>query len=269
MASMPSSSFSSLGSAPIAARSKTPGISTDQDSMTGPVGSAPGASNAPGAGAPGVSGGTPATPTFGSTPTGSTFWNGGSTSAPSSDNGSTEQNLTTTGRMSDATLQAGQQAGQDRSQFESALSSGQGALNNYISAALSAAMPSFNAQMQQVNEGAARRGISNGDLSTSYEGDLASAFQRNIANATAGQAMNLYSTQLGAEQKQLNTDTADYASGLTNANDIATATKNRKAAGMSALFGGIGSLAGAIPGVGTVLGPALGAVGSAAGAMGA
>src|SRR5690606_7051910 len=45
---------------------------------------------------------------------------------------------------------------------------------------------------------AQRRGIGTGDLGTTYEGNLASAFQQNIADAVAQQALGLYGQRLGA-----------------------------------------------------------------------
>lgn len=251
------------------AKRPTPGISSDQDSMSGPVATQAGATNAPGASPPATSaapGAAGAPATFGSTPAGSSFWNGGSATAPSSDNGSTEKNLSTTGRMADATLQAGQQAGQDRNQFEQSLAGGQGALNNYITSAVSAAMPSFNAQVQDMQENAARRGVSNGDLETSYEGDLSSAFQRNIANAAGQQSMNLYGTQLGAEQKQLGADTADYGSGLAENEDIRQGRKNANKGALSGLLGGAGTLAGGLLG-GPAGAAAGGSIGGSLGSM--
>ena len=58
----------------------------------------------------------------------------------------------------------------------------QGYLEKEIGSLTSAAMPAFNSRLQDVQEGAIRRGLYGGNLPTSYEGDLASAFQKNIAN---------------------------------------------------------------------------------------
>lgn len=63
---------------------------------------------------------------------------------------------------------------------------GQEYLEESVRAATSRAMPQFHSALQDIRENAIRRGISTGDLGTSYEGDLASAFHQNIAD-TAGQ----------------------------------------------------------------------------------
>ncbi len=58
------------------------------------------------------------------------------------------------------------------------------AANDYIMQTLqsaeSEAMPKFQGALQDIRENAIRRGITGGDLGTSYEGDLASAFDQNI-----------------------------------------------------------------------------------------
>jgi len=171
-------------------------------------------------------------------------------------------NLPTTGRMASATLQAGQQATQDRGQFESLLSGGQSALNNYAQAAMSSAMPNLDAQLQQVEESAQRRGVSNGGLATSYQGDVFGAFQKNLANAVAGQSMNLYGTQLGATQGQLNTDTSNFGSGLTAAQNLVEARNARRRAAQGSLYGGLLNAVGS-----AVPGPIGGAITSAAGGI--
>lgn len=204
----------------------------------------------------------PTSPTAGNSPT----WaeNPGPGMTPTQNNGAFTQNLSTTGRMSAATLQAGQEAQQGRNQYEQMLGQGQNALNTMATAAMNAAMPNFDAQLQQLNESAQRRGISNGGLSTSYQGDLASAMQKNIANAVGAQALGLYGTQLGSVQNQMNTDFSNYGSGLQNAYDIAQSRKSKK----SGLFGGIGGALGGILGnVGGPIGSIFGdSVGSSLGA---
>jgi len=229
---------------------------------------APGAS--PGTGAPATP--PPAGPLAGLTgtsqanPSSTNFWGTGSGTAPTSDNGSTQKNLSTTGRESAATLQAGQQEQQSQNQFEALMGGGQSALDTQMAGALSAAMPSFNADLQGLQESNQKRGISNGDLGTSYEGDLASAFQQNFANAAAQQSMNLYGTQLGAAQKQQQFETENYEGGLGNAQQIAQANKNKKNAAMSSIFGTLGAVGGtALAGPGG--GAAGGAIGSSLGSM--
>jgi hypothetical protein len=90
------------------------------------------------------------------------------------------------------------QARNDRAGLESTLAGGQDALNASITAAMSAAMPDLFRTLQQTKESNLRRGMMNGETPTSYEGDVMSAFQRNIANAAGGQAMNLHNTNVGA-----------------------------------------------------------------------
>jgi len=53
-------------------------------------------------------------------------------------------------------------------------------------------MPGFMKNLQLTREDGIRRGISTGDLGTSTEGDLTSAFQRNIANALGGLSLQGY-----------------------------------------------------------------------------
>ena len=74
-----------------------------------------------------------------------------------------------------------------------------------LGAYVQSAMPDFNKALQGVRENSIARGISTGDLGTSYEGDLASAFQRNIASQAAG----LYGTRLGAAGQLYGQDSAN------------------------------------------------------------
>lgn len=68
----------------------------------------------------------------------------------------------------------------------------QKAFNDTAGAFLENQMPALRSQLQLTREDAQRRGIGTGDLGTSNEGDLVSAFQRNIANALGGLAMSGY-----------------------------------------------------------------------------
>lgn len=86
-------------------------------------------------------------------------------------------------------------AAASKARFTDFLGSGEDSLNKYISGAISAGMPQLNANLQTTRENEISRGVGLGGLGTSYEGDVYSAFQKNIANAAAGQAMNLYNTQ--------------------------------------------------------------------------
>lgn len=102
-----------------------------------------------------------------------------------------------------------------RARFSDFLGGGESELNRYIQGAVSAGMPEFNRNLQGVRENAIARGIGGGGLGTSYEGDLASAFHRNISNSAAGQAMNLYNTRAGGYQDLYGTD-VELAEGSRN-----------------------------------------------------
>jgi hypothetical protein len=73
---------------------------------------------------------------------------------------------------------------------------GQEAFNTSLNAGVSSAMPQFQDQLQDLRESAIRRGVEYGDIGTRNEGSLASAFQRNIANAAGSNAIGLYQTAL-------------------------------------------------------------------------
>ena len=68
----------------------------------------------------------------------------------------------------------------------------QQAFNQTAGAELAGALPQLRNQLQLSREDAIRRGVSGGDLATSTEGDITSAWQKNIANSFAGQAANMY-----------------------------------------------------------------------------
>jgi len=97
--------------------------------------------------------------------------------------------------MSNAAGQYGAYAPADRNRFLTALQGGPQAVQQTTQAAVQDALPSYLKNLQGMRENAIRRGASLGDLQTSNEGDLASAFQRNIANAAAGQAANVWGQQ--------------------------------------------------------------------------
>lgn len=86
---------------------------------------------------------------------------------------------------------------QSRNAYMQAIQGGQQAFETSARAAVNAAMPQFNQQLEGVRSNAIRRGVQNGELGTSYEGDLASAFQKNITNSIGSQALGLYGEQLG------------------------------------------------------------------------
>jgi hypothetical protein len=68
----------------------------------------------------------------------------------------------------------------------------QTAFNQSAGAAYNRMMPQFREQLQLTREDGIRRGISTGDLGTSYEGDLASAFSQNLADTFGSMAMSGY-----------------------------------------------------------------------------
>jgi hypothetical protein len=91
-------------------------------------------------------------------------------------------------RASQQVLGQMQQAGQD----ELSGTGWQDAFKQTAGAELAGALPGLRTQLQTTREDAIRRGVSGGDLGTSAEGDIMSAFQRNTANAFAGQAASMY-----------------------------------------------------------------------------
>lgn len=164
-----------------------------------------------------------------------------------------------------AATTAGTNATADRNRYLDILNGGQSALDTSISSAVNSAMPSFNKNLEGVRESAVRRGISTGDLGTSYEGDLASAFQKNIANAAGSQAMNLFNTESGAAGNLYGSEQNQYLGLLSGQQQYEENQQNAKKAKSSALFGGLGSLIGG--GIGGPTGAAIG--GSIGGALGA
>jgi hypothetical protein len=110
----------------------------------------------------------------------------------------------------------------------------QDAITKYTQSAIADAMPSFRNNLQLTREDGIRRGISTGDLGTSNEGDLASAFQRNISNAVAGKTADMYEHSRDR-----------YADLLSGRMDRTTANQNYQSQRKSGLLGAIGSAAGA------------------------
>lgn len=113
----------------------------------------------------------------------------------------------------------------------------QDALNTSTRAAVDAAMPSFNASLQGVRENAIARGASTGDLGTSYEGDLASAFDAHTKNAVASQAAGMY-----------NQNQDRYLGLLTGGMDRQTQNENYQRQRKAGLWGSLGSAFGAYMG---------------------
>ena len=159
----------------------------------------------------------------------------------------------------------------DRQQLQSQLNGGQDALTKSLQAAFSAAMPTYFKNLQSLRESNVARGAGTGGLGTTTEGDLTSAFQRNLANAAGSQAMNLYNTQTSALGSLLNSDNqqnSEYASMLGGERDYETEQANARKQRKGGLFGGIGSILGGVGGflLGGPAGASLGSsIGGAAG----
>jgi hypothetical protein len=144
-----------------------------------------------------------------------------------------------------ATTDAGHYADEDRNRFLGALDGGQEALNTSTQAAVSSAMPAFQQQLQGIRESAERRGISNGEVATNYEGDLASAFDRNIANATASHATDIQGQKVGALGGLQSEERNQYLDLLSGNLDRQQEEKNRKQSFWNGLIGAAGGAAGA------------------------
>lgn len=156
--------------------------------------------------------------------------------------------------------QEGERADTAYNQYEDILGGGQDALNTSIESAMSAAMPEFRKAMQGVQETEISRGVGLGGLGTSYEGDLESAFHKNIANAAGSQALNLYNTRLGSSQEGYESGENRYLSVLSGNRDYETDLENANRKRKSGLFGALGGLAG-----GAIGGPFGAAIGSQVG----
>lgn len=143
-----------------------------------------------------------------------------------------------------ATLQQGSYTTPDRNRFLDLLGGGQDALNTSIRSAVSAAMPGLQQTLQGSREDAIRRGISTGDLGTSYEGDILSAFQKNIANSAGSQALALHQSDLGAAQGLYENDTNRYLDMLSGTLDRKQAARNAKRQSENGLANGIMSFIG-------------------------
>lgn len=118
-----------------------------------------------------------------------------------------------------------------------------------LSAYIDASMGSFNKSIQQQRESSVSRGIGTGDLGTSYEGDIDSAFMKDIA----GKAADLYSTRLGAEgqlygqDSQNNANTQNrYLDAITGVTDSQQASKDSKNSFLGGILNTVGSVAGKV-----------------------
>jgi len=149
-------------------------------------------------------------------------------------------------RLRNATMAYGDYATLDRNRFVDLLNRGQDALNTSARAAVDAALPGFQREIQSIREDAIRRGVSTGDLGTSYEGDAASAFQRNVSNAIAGQAMNLYGSRLRAAGHLASETGQTYLDLLNGRMGIEQAAKNQRRGDLESFFTGVMSLFGGL-----------------------
>lgn len=147
--------------------------------------------------------------------------------------------------MGGAADQYGKYATEDRNRFLTAFNGGQDALESSTKAATANALPGFMQNLQGSREAAIRRGASNGDLQTSYEGDLTSAFQRNVSNAVAGQASNMYNTKLNAAGSLAGSSGNTYLDLLSGNRDAEQADKNNKYGLAGSVLGAAGQVAGA------------------------
>lgn len=111
------------------------------------------------------------------------------------------------------------------------------AFNDTAGAFLSSQMPALMQSLQGTRENAIRRGISTGDLGTSNEGDVYSAFQRNLANVLGGLSMQGYENSRNRY--------VDMAGGkLTGALDAENSARNSWASILGAGAGVAGSFFG-------------------------
>lgn len=149
------------------------------------------------------------------------------------------------GGMDQAAADYGGYAKQDRNRFLDALNNGQEALNTSTRAAVSSAMPGFQRQIQGIREGAIRRGASNGDLATSYEGDAASAFDKNITDSVASQATALHGQQLAGYGGLASESGNHYLDLMAGNRDAEQAKSNNKYGLLSGVIGAAGQLGGA------------------------
>jgi hypothetical protein len=101
-------------------------------------------------------------------------------------------------------------------------------------ATINNALPQLRQQLQLTREDAIRRGVSTGDLGTSNEGDLVSAWSRNLDNTLGSMAMQGYENNRNR-----------YLDLLTGRMDRDTASKNRVSNTLSGLFSGASQAAAA------------------------
>ena len=133
--------------------------------------------------------------------------------------------------------------GEDGARYDKALDqspdprAGPDQLASLIQSEVAGAMPQFNRALSGVRQNAIQRGLSTGDLGTSYEGDLSSAFQNHIAQSVGQQAYDLF-------QNNRNTY-LDLLSGAMDREDNArNSAANRKSGLIGSVFKAAGSFFG-------------------------
>jgi hypothetical protein len=136
----------------------------------------------------------------------------------------------------------------------------QQAFNQTAGATINNALPQLRNDLQMTRENAIRRGISTGDLGTSFEGDVTSAWGRNLSNALAGQALGAYTGYENRAQSGYENSQNRYLDLLTGAMDRNTAEENANKKKKSGLYGTLGTIGGYLIGgpTGGIIGGQLG-----------
>ena len=159
------------------------------------------------------------------------------------------------------------QAGESRNRYLEMLAGGPEALNTYARAAAESARGALQGDLQGAREMAQRRGISTGDLGTSYEGDIFSAYDKNLTDSVAGQSMNMLDFQASGARDLYGMDVQQGDNRRNRYLDIISGHLDRQAANRNAKRGARSATTGAIAGgLGTIGGFVLGGpVGAAIG----
>lgn len=82
-----------------------------------------------------------------------------------------------------------------RARYETAAGSGQAELNASTTSAINQGMPALQSTLQGIREGNARRGVSNGEIASGYQGRALGDFGQSIANSVGAQAVNIRNSQ--------------------------------------------------------------------------
>lgn len=113
----------------------------------------------------------------------------------------------------------------------------QQAFQQTAGAYMNEAMPQLRTQLQLSQEDAVRRGISTGDLGTSNEGDILSAFQQNTSNTLGGLATSEYENN---QNRYLNLLTGTLDRNQSNSNSNANMWAGIGGAALSAAGSALG-----------------------------